>query len=77
MKTIAAAEANRRFSAILRDVKHGEQVLVLAHGKPVARIVPVDELSRERASARASLVTRLRRQAVAGARDWTRDELYE
>ena len=77
MKTIAAAEANRRFSAILRDVTHGEQVLILAHGKPVARIVPVDDLSRERTSARVSLVTRLQRQAVAGARDWTRDELYE
>ena len=77
LKTIAAAEANRRFSAILRDVTHGEHVLVLAHGKPVARIVPVDDLSRERRSARTSLVTRLRSQALAGARDWTRDELYD
>lgn len=77
MKTIAAAEANRRFSAILRDVTHGEQVLILVHGKPVARIVPVDDLSWERTSARVSLVTRLQRQAVAGARDWTREELYE
>lgn len=77
MKIIAAAEANRRFSAILREVTHGEQVLVLAHGKPVARIVPVDDHSRERTSARISLVTRLRSQAVAGTREWTRDDLYD
>lgn len=77
MKTIAAAEANRQFSALLRDVARGEQVLVLARGKPVAKIVPVDAASEERRVAHATLLARLQGQAPSGQRNWTRGELYE
>ena len=36
MKTVTAAEANRQFSTGLREVAHGESVLVTSRGKPVA-----------------------------------------
>ena len=77
MKTVAAAEANRRFSALLRDVAHGEEVLVVAHGKPVAKISPATDAVRERMGARDTLLIRLRGQAPSGARTWTRDQLYD
>jgi prevent-host-death family protein len=31
-----------KLSAYLKHVQAGEEVLVLSHGKPVARIVPID-----------------------------------
>lgn len=77
MKVTSAAEANRRFSALLREVAQGEEVMVLAHGKPVAMIAPAEGTVRDRRLARAALLARLRRLAAGGARDWTRDELYE
>lgn len=77
MKTMASADANRQFSAILREVACGEQILVLSRGKPVAKIVPVDARDEERQSARATLLARLQSQTPQGARDWTRDELYD
>jgi prevent-host-death family protein len=35
-------EARKRFSALLRRVAAGEEVVVSRAGKPVARIVPVE-----------------------------------
>jgi prevent-host-death family protein len=42
MKTVSAAEANRQFSRILREVRAGETVLVTSRGEPVAKIVPAN-----------------------------------
>lgn len=77
MKTISAADANRYFSAVLKDIAAGEQILVVSRGKPVAKIVPVNEGVSARKSARAVLLSRLSGQMPTGRRDWTRDELYE
>jgi prevent-host-death family protein len=77
MKTISAADANRHFSRVLREVAQGEHVTVVSRGRPVAIIAPVRGSGRERQSAKRTLLERLRRQPVAGVRCWTRDELYE
>ncbi len=77
MKTISAADANRHFSSVLRDVAAGEVVTVLSRGKPVATIAPVRAGSAEREAAKRNLLTRLRQQKPSGTRDWTREELYE
>ena len=77
MKTMSAAEANRHFSSLLKDVARGEEVLVVARGKPVARVLPFDSASSERKSARAALMARLRGQTPSGRRNWRRDELYD
>ena len=76
-KAVSAADANRRFSELLRTVKKGGSVVVTSHGKPVAKIMPVveDELAAE--GARAALLTRLRRGRAVNAGCWTRDELYD
>ena len=39
-KAISAAEANRRFSQLLREVREGHSFIVTSRGKPVAKITP-------------------------------------
>lgn len=42
-ESISAAEANRQFSRLLRGVREeGATYIVTAHGRPVAKIVPLD-----------------------------------
>ena len=77
MKTISAADANRHFSRVLREVSQGEHITVVSRGRPVATIAPVRGNGGERRSAKRLLLERLRQQPVVGARCWTRDELYE
>ena len=77
MKTISAADANRHFSRVLREVSQGEHITVVSRGRPVATIAPVRANGGERRLAKRLLLERLRQQPVVGARCWTRDELYE
>ncbi len=73
---VAAADANRAFSRLLREVREdGQSFTVTSHGKPVARILPVTA-EPARAAARATLLARLATQPVAQAAPWTRDDLY-
>ena len=75
---VSAAEANRNFSHILREVRGGASYVVTAHGKPVARIVPCDEADCARAAARVALLRRLREQAAGeDIGPWRREDLYE
>jgi prevent-host-death family protein len=74
-KTIPAAEANRNFSRILRDVREGDSFTVTSHGRPIARIVPAASMDREAAKQR--LLERLRSQPAMNAGPWSREELYD
>lgn len=74
---VSAAEANRKFSQLLRAVREGRSYVVTAHGKPVAKIVPVGKHDEVAASARTALLARLRSEPVVEIGRWTRDELYE
>ena len=76
-ETVSAAEANRKFSSILRQVRDGHSYTVTSHGRAVARIVPADELQQVASGARALLLERLERQPILRVGSWTRDELYE
>jgi prevent-host-death family protein len=78
MKTIGAADANRHFSALLREVSRGVRITVTSRGKPVATLSAADPVERrERAAAKRTLLSRLRAAPATGARNWSRDELYE
>ena len=77
MKTVTAGDANRQFSTVLREVAQGESFTVLSRGRPVATIAPARPEDKQRQAARRGLFKRLRKQKPLGARDWTRDELYE
>ncbi len=79
-KSVSAADANRRFSDLLRGVRKGQSYVVTSHGRPVAKLIPAETDERNAAAARAALLTRLKSQPAKGAkarRRWTRDELYE
>jgi len=75
---ISAADANRKFSRLLRGVREEHATYVVtSHGKPVARITPVDAASGISTRAHALLLARLKKQPALNAGSWTRDELYE
>jgi prevent-host-death family protein len=74
---VSAADANRRFSLLLRGVREGRSYVVTSHGKPVARLIPAGKHDNVSSSARSVLLSRLERQPVVNVGRWTRDELYE
>lgn len=76
-KAVSAADANRQFSLLLREVRQGRSYVVTSHGKPVARLIPAGKHDDVAASARATLLSRLENQPVLKVGRWTRDELYE
>lgn len=77
MKTISSADANRYFSAVLRDVSQGEEIIVVSRGTAVARIVSINSNDQSRRAAHSALLTRLKAQKPTGERNWTRADLYE
>jgi len=75
-KAISAADANRKFSEVLREVREGHSYIVTSHGKPVAKISPPDQGAvSERA--REAFFRRLESQPIRKIGRWTREELYE
>ncbi|HSM21169.1 MAG TPA: type II toxin-antitoxin system prevent-host-death family antitoxin [Rubrivivax sp.] len=79
MKTVTAAEANRHFSSLLKDVARGERFLVTSRGKPVATIAPPERPveDKDRELARQQWLATLSSVEPLGPITWTRDELYE
>jgi prevent-host-death family protein len=75
--SISAAEANRKFSLVLREVRGGETYVVTSHGRPVAKIVPIDPDDTVREEAFRALLARLRSNPILNVPRWTRDELYD
>jgi prevent-host-death family protein len=79
-KRVSAAEANRRFSELLRGVRKGRSYVVTWHGKPVAKLIPAEKGEQSFLIARNKLLSRLRRQkatrVIKFRKSWTRDELY-
>lgn len=81
MKTVSAAEANRHFSKLLREVRDGETVIVTSRGQPVARIVPLAaesaEEQRKRREAWDDLIAHLKSRPALNLGRFDRDELYD
>lgn len=46
MRTFGAFEAKNRLSELLDAAENGEVVMITKHGRPVAKLVPVDEFDR-------------------------------
>ena len=45
---VQASVAKTHFSQLLDEVERGQTIVILRHGKPVARIVPDEQARRER-----------------------------
>jgi len=75
---ISAAEANRSFSRLLRDVAAVKSFTVLTRGRPVATISSPVSAAAACRPARARLLQRLIDQVPCGdGRIWSREELYD
>jgi prevent-host-death family protein len=42
MRTAGVREARQNLSALLDEVKKGREVVITEHGRPVAKLVPLD-----------------------------------
>lgn len=77
-KLVTVTEANRTFSALVREVVNGQPVIITAHGRPIVRMESIEEEAVKRRLARARLLDRLENQKATGLeRDWTRSDLYD
>jgi prevent-host-death family protein len=76
-KAVSAADANRKFSKLLRAVREGQSYVVTSHGRAVAKIVPAQRGGGLTRGAKAALLKRLRSESVDTIGRWSRDELYE
>jgi prevent-host-death family protein len=81
--TVPAAEANRRFSKLLRAAREGARITITSHGEPVAELGPVSGAAAEEAEqkriaeAHHRLMEHLNSVTPVVVGPWTRDELYE
>ena len=64
---------------LLTEVREGRTYVVTSHGRPVARISPVQSKQGKVGDSPAwsRLLRRLRKQPVMNIGRWTRDELYD
>jgi prevent-host-death family protein len=76
-KAVSAADANRRFSKLLRAVREGQSYVVTSHGEPVARITPIEKNGGMLRGAKVALLKRLKAEPVLQIGRWRREELYE
>lgn len=83
---IPAAEANRRFSELLRGVREeGRRYVVTSHGRAVAKLTPIDQHDAEARKAEAEaadagwarLIERLESQPALHLGRFSRDDAYE
>ena len=76
-KAVSAADANRNLSELLRGVRQGRSYVVTSHGKPIARLVPLESSNPVAAGARTALLARLHSQRPVDIGRWKREDLYE
>ena len=76
-KAVSAADANRKFSKLLRTIREGHSYVVTSHGKAVAKIVRIRKSGAATPGARFVLLKRLRSEPVLTVGRWSRAELYE
>ena len=54
MKTVTFTEFRKQASGLITEVEHGETLVVIRHGKPVAEVSPILHELRKEASWRRS-----------------------
>jgi prevent-host-death family protein len=76
-ETITAAEANRNFSRCLREARDGTTFIITSHGRPIARLEPINAAEEAAEAARARVIARLRELPPAHLGAFTRDMAYD
>lgn len=59
-RTIGAYEAKTHLAALLEEAGRGTTITITKRGRPVARLVPVEEDARERARRAADAITAMK-----------------
>jgi prevent-host-death family protein len=59
METVGLFEAKTHLSELVARVEQGEEVVITRHNRPVARLVPIGEVSPELAARRRQLLAEL------------------
>ena len=59
MRTAGVREARQNLSALLDEVKKGREIVITEHGRPVARLVPLDRPEDKRVPRFAALRRRM------------------
>jgi len=77
MRTIGAFEAKNRLSELLLAVENGEEVTITKHGRPVAKLVPVNQRDPARIAAAIAELRELRKQVRLGEGETVRDLIDE
>jgi prevent-host-death family protein len=87
MQTVAAAQANRQFSALLQQVKKGASYQITSRGEPVAVLAPSSalvaaSLAKESDKHRAyrEWLSEINSRPIAempNSQPWTRADLYD
>lgn len=79
LTTITAREANQRFSELLSKVEtEGQGFVVTKHGRPVARIVPIETARKKLTPEQEAALERLMTTGwPLGIGTFGRDELYD
>ena len=70
MITVGAFEAETHLSSLLERVAEGEEVVITKHGKPVAQLVGVAQIDRERVNQAFEKLKLLRKQTTLGGLSW-------
>jgi len=68
--TVGAFEAETHLSSLLERVAEGEEVVITKHGKPVAQLVGVAQIDRERVNQAFEKLKLLRKQTTLGGLSW-------
>lgn len=73
---VGAFEAKTHLSALLDRVERGEEILITKHGRPVARLAPVQAAPSAQAREAVEALRRFRATHSLGGLDWRelRDE---
>ena len=80
MRTVSLMTANQEFSRLIREVEHGQGILITRRGRPIAKLLPhrADKAEDpEWAAAYARMMAQLGEGASLGGLKVTRDELYD
>jgi prevent-host-death family protein len=76
MITVGAFEAKTHLSNLLDRVVAGEEVVITKHGRPVARLISIHHIDRERVSEAVESLRALRKKTTLDGLSWKalRDE---
>ena len=70
MITVGAFEAKTHLSSLLERVAQGEEIVITRHGKPLARLVPIDVADRSQTDRVIAKLKELRKGCNLNGLSW-------